>query len=268
MDFLPLILQLIVLGVAVGVVSNALGVGGGLIMVPAFIEFVPGMDPHTAKGTSLFIIIFVAAANAWQLNRGHEHVEHGLAARLAIGSIAGGFTGAWATQYLSPAAVTWVFVAVVGALALRTFLQGQEPRPSAMAPAVRRAMILATGLGAGVISGMTGVGGGAIMVPLLLVAGLAPNQRVVAISNMVMVVTCVAASAAHLIAPKTTDLAYTAGQINFLLPPLILLGAFAGGPAGRWINRRLTYQRRRIVMGGFLLLVAARLAYRALTGLP
>ena len=57
------------LGVGVGLMSGALGLGGGILMVPAFLEFVPVMDPHTAKGTSLLIIAWPRPT--WRLSEGH-----------------------------------------------------------------------------------------------------------------------------------------------------------------------------------------------------
>ncbi|MEA3364123.1 MAG: TSUP family transporter, partial [Candidatus Hydrogenedentes bacterium] len=84
---------MIILGIGVGLMSGALGLGGGILMVPAFLTFVPGMDPHTAKGTSLMIIVFVAAVNVWRLNRGHDNWQWRLALQVSIGSIVGGYFG-------------------------------------------------------------------------------------------------------------------------------------------------------------------------------
>ncbi len=257
--------QMLVLGAAVGVVSNALGIGGGLLMVPAFVEFAPGMDQHMAKGTSLFIITFVALINAWRLNRGVTDIEWRLTGWLAAGSVAGGYAGAWSTALLPERAVTWIFVIVLALVALRlAFPEPNEPEKLPRQP--QREMAILIGLTTGLISGATGVGGGAIMVPLVLLAAVASHKRVVAISNMVMVMTCLAATAAHAQAETTTDLPWTWGQVNLALAPLIVAGAQAGGPAGRWINQNLTRARRRQAMFALLAIIAARLTYRAITG--
>ena len=93
-------------GVCVGVLNAALGIGGGILMVPALRETIPGIDAHTAKGTSLFIIIFVAGLNAWRQNRGKE-IPWRLIIELAAGSILGGYAGARFTGYLSGTTVTF-----------------------------------------------------------------------------------------------------------------------------------------------------------------
>lgn len=256
--------QMLVLGAAVGIISNALGVGGGLLMVPALVEFAPGIDHHTAKGTSLFIITFVALINAWRLNRGAAHIEWRLTAWLAAGSIVGGYGGAWSTALLPERTVTWIFVTVLVLLALRLAF-GEASEPENPPRHAKRVTAILIGLVTGIISGATGVGGGAIMVPLVLMAAVASHRRVVAISNMVMVMTCLAATAAHAQAEPTTDLPWTWGQINVALAPLIVAGAQAAGPLGRWINHNLTRSQRRQAMFALIAIIAVRMIYRTLT---
>ncbi len=256
-------LGMLLLGAGVGLISAALGLGGGILMVPAFITLVPGMDAHTAKGTSMFIIIFVAALNTWRLNRGHEDRHWDLAGAMAAGSIVGGYFGAWVTSKLSNDAVIWIYIFFLLAAAVRTFfikpitIQAEE---------VRRRNGLATfiGLGAGTVGGGTGTGGGLLMVPLSLMAGIITNERVVALSNTVMVATATAGSIAHVTAAKTTDLPWTVGQISFALAPLVFIGSQIAAPWGQRVGRHLTLPRRKVVMGALLLVITVRLVYQVL----
>ncbi len=251
---------MIVLGGAVGLFSTALGLGGGIVMVPAFMEFVPGMDIHTAKGTSLFIIIFVSAMNAWRMNGNDMAVHIRLGAVIAVGSIGGSYLGAWGTTKMSDAAAVWVFVALLGFAGARTFFLNERRVPE---EDVRKRVPMAIGIGfvAGIVAGATGTGGGAILVPLALWAGIVSNERVVALSNTVMVATCIAGALAHALAEQTTPLDYTVGQVNFALAPLVFIGAQLVRPMGRRINAWLTLRRRRVVMGLLLVVIAARLLW-------
>jgi len=257
------ILGMLLLGAGVGLVSAALGLGGGILMVPAFITFVPGMDAHTAKGTSLFIIIFVAALNTWRLNRGHRDRHWDVAGAMAAGSVAGGYLGAWITAQLSDDAVISIYIVFLLAAAVRTFLIQSI---SIRADNVRRShgVAAAIGLGAGAVGGGTGTGGGLLMVPLALMAGIITNERVVALSNTVMVATAIAGSVAHAGAAKTTDLPWTFGHISFALAPLVFLGSQIAAPWGQRLERHLTLKRRKIVMGVLLLAISARLVYQVL----
>ena len=254
---------MLVVGVGVGVVSAALGIGGGVLMVPAFITFVDGMDMNTAKGSSSFIIIFVAAYNAYRMNRGDMRSPWQVAAWLAAGSIVGGLFGGWVTGLMSDAAVTWIFVALLAFAALRTFFL--EP-PVVLEQDVRSRQVpsIIAGFLGGLVGGATGTGGGAILVPLALWIGIVSNARVVALSNTVMIATAVAATLAHALSEPSTTLPWTYGLVNVAMAPLVLAGALAGAPIGRRINAMLSLPRRRVVMGLLLLVIAARLMMRAL----
>ncbi len=252
---------MVVTGIFVGLMNAALGIGGGILMVPALREMVPGMDPHTAKGTSLFIIIFVAAVNAWRQNRGRKEIPWGLAAYLAAGSVVGGAAGAWLTGMMSGDAVTWVFIGLLGIVALRLALS--EPHPILDVRGARRTgAALGIGLATGLASGMTGIGGGLVLVSLALLAGLVSNERVTALSNMVMVATCTASATVQLLAERTLALPGTVGQVAILLAPAIFLGAQIGSPVGRWVNEHLSYRQRKTVLAILLAIIAIRMAWQ------
>lgn len=255
--------QMLALGAAVGFLSAALGIGGGVLMVPAFLQFIDGIDPHTAKGTSLFIIVFVAAVNVWRLNRGvSPDGLWTLAALIAVGSMGGSALGVWVTSLMSRKAVLWFFVAVMTAGGIRTLLI--EPRlVDAVRTDGRTASSILIGLATGFAAGATGIGGGLVMVPLVLITRLAPNRRVVALSNMVMVPTCLVGAFGHAIASRATDLPYTLGQISLGLAPAVFVGTQVGAPLGTWVNARLTLRRRKFVMGIVLFVVAVQMIYRA-----
>lgn len=257
----PFILGMLLVGLAVGLMNAALGIGGGILMVPALLEFVPGMDPHTAKGTSLFVIVFVAAINAWRQNRGQE-VPWRAAGFLVAGSMLGGYAGAWVTGLLSGVAITWVFVGVLGVIVVRLLFS--EPKAAAVRRDVSHDIVaLSIGLVTGVASGATGIGGGLVLVPLSLIAGIASNERVTALSNLVMVATCMAAVAVQLRAPSTFSLPGTVGQVSLMLAPVVFVGAQFGSILGRRINTRLSYRGRKGALIATIVIVMVRMAWRA-----
>jgi uncharacterized protein len=256
------ILQMLVIGAAVGLISNALGLGGGIVMVPAFLFFIEGMDTNTAKGTSLLIIAFVALINSWRLNIGPQSIPYRLAFTIAAGSIAGGYLGGWITGLMPDDIVTWLFILFLALVGVRTFF---IESPTVEASEVRKRSVLAVvvGFAAGIVGGATGTGGGAVLVPLALMAGLETNARVVALSNMVMIGTAAAAAMAHMMAQQTVNLPYTAGQVTWSLAPLVFVGAMLSAPFGRRLNKVLTIKRRRVVLGVLLVFIALRLIARA-----
>jgi uncharacterized membrane protein YfcA len=263
MDTAIFILTMLAVGAGVGLMSAALGIGGGTLMVPAFLWLIPQMDINTAKGSSLFAIVFVAGYHAWEARRAGIRTPWDVVAACAGGSIAGGYAGGAISALLSDAIVTWLFIALLMFAALRTFLLG-SPRVDESRVRRRIGLSVLIGFAAGVVGGGTGTGGGAILVPLALWAGIVSNERVVPLSNTVMVATSAAGALAHAFAHQTVDLPYTYGLVNVSLAPLVCIAAIAATRPGRWVNSRLSLPRRRLVMGTLLAVIAARLALDAL----
>ncbi|MBI4559595.1 MAG: sulfite exporter TauE/SafE family protein [Candidatus Hydrogenedentes bacterium] len=256
-------IAMLVLGLAVGLISAALGVGGGILMVPAFLAFVPGMDPHTAKGTSLFAIVFIAAQNTWRMRRAGVKAPRRLTAILVAGSILGGYGGGWASTFLPGEVILWLFITLLTLLGIRTFMLDAKAVSDDEVRS-RNGVAFAIALVNGVVSAMTGVGGGIVMVPMSLLARIVTNERVVALSNSVMIFTCLAGSAAHVFAPQIAQIPWTYGQINVAVAALVFAGTWMGAPLGQIINEKLTLARRRVVMGALLLVIAVQLVFRAL----
>jgi uncharacterized membrane protein YfcA len=265
-DWNFLLLQLLV-GLGAGLISGALGLGGGILMVPAFLTFVPQMETHTAKGTSLFLIIFISAINAWRQNRSLDRIPWGLAAWLATGSIVGGYLSAWLTAMLPENVTLILFLFLLVLMAWRTFLI--KPRPvDPNAVSLNRPIAIGIGLAAGIFGGATGTGGGSVLIPLALMAGLVVNERAVGLSNLVMVATAIAGTIAHLMATPIYPSDWTVGHVYFGIVPLVFLGAQISSPLGERLNHLLTLPRRKALMGVMLLLIALRLGYRLYTITP
>ena len=86
-------------GAVAGLASGYVGVGGGFLMVPLFIQF-GGISMKQASGTSLIAVTMLAIPGAIaQIMLGNVHVVAGLA--LALGSIPGALLGANLVKYVS-----------------------------------------------------------------------------------------------------------------------------------------------------------------------
>lgn len=91
-SFLMTIAIILLLGLAVGVLVGLLGIGGGIVLVPAMVYFLR-MDQHLAQGTSLFILLppigFGALREYWR--EGHVDLRVGILC--ALGMLLGGYGG-------------------------------------------------------------------------------------------------------------------------------------------------------------------------------
>ena len=109
------------LGVAVGVLTVIMGIGGGFIMVPAMI-YLLGMQASVVIGTSLLQIVFVTAAATLIQAVNSKSVDIVLAVLLLIGGVAGAQVGARAAQKLPAEKLRLALAVLVLAVALRLLL--------------------------------------------------------------------------------------------------------------------------------------------------
>jgi uncharacterized protein len=127
----PLYLALAAFGVAVGVASGLLGVGGGTIIVP-FLTLALGFSQHSAEATSLLVILPTAVAGSLVLRR-RGVGDLGLALRLGVVGAVGGVVGALVALALPGSALRLLFAVFVGLVGLQLVRDGlrREPvRPS------------------------------------------------------------------------------------------------------------------------------------------
>ncbi len=102
----------IVLGLGAGVLSGMMGIGGGMIIVPALV-LLCGFSQHEAQGTTLALMvppIGLPAAWAYYKN-GYVNVE--VAMLVCIGFFFGGFLGAKAANVISTVMLERVFGAAM-----------------------------------------------------------------------------------------------------------------------------------------------------------
>jgi uncharacterized membrane protein YfcA len=110
-----------ILGVATGILTMLLGVGGGFIMVPAML-YLLGMTTQVVVGTSLFQILFVTMATTMMHSLTTKAVDLVLAFLLLIGSVVGAQVGARISMSMRPEYLRVVLAFIVLVVAIRMAL--------------------------------------------------------------------------------------------------------------------------------------------------
>lgn len=182
------ILFLIIVGLFAGAMSGLLGVGGGFIFAPAMFFVLQQLGVRediallTAFGTSL------ASALPTVLTGAIAHTKQGNviwrdAIIMGVAGILTGFIGGNVATFLPVKVLTCLFalLLLIGAARLVTKLPCGE-RSSMKVP-------LAAGVGgvAGFFSGLLGVGGGTVLVPLMTILGKFPMKKAAATSSAAIV---------------------------------------------------------------------------------
>jgi len=112
------LLIVIGIGLAAGILSGMVGVGGGIVMVPAMVYFL-AFPQHRAQGTSLAMMLFpVGLLGALNYYR-KGHVDLRVAGLLAVGFVLGSYLGSRFSLSLPQATVRRIFALVMLAVALR-----------------------------------------------------------------------------------------------------------------------------------------------------
>jgi uncharacterized protein len=151
------------LGIVTGTLSGLLGIGGGLLMVPALTIF--GVPLVQATATSL-VGVFLSAASGSVQNFRMGELNWRVSLILAAFGIFTAQAGAWLGDRVPD---QWLSIAFAGLLLLTIYLmnlrQSLKNRRAAEL-SVRFVPTAGIGLVAGLLSGLFGVGGGLVMVPL------------------------------------------------------------------------------------------------------
>jgi len=124
------ILGFVLVGFGAGVLGALMGVGGGIVNVPALVTLY-SFEQHLAQGTSLAVIVPTALVAAITHGR-RGHVDWRLAALLASGGLAGGWLGAWTATRTDGAVLRILFVCflllMVTRMLIRTWRRSRQTR--------------------------------------------------------------------------------------------------------------------------------------------
>jgi len=189
------VFSLLLVGVLGGLLSGAFGVGGGIIMVPLLIWFL-AMDQRRAAATSLVAIVPGAIAGTIQYLALGE-VDVAAALLVAIGGVGGSLVGSRLLRSLPLRWLRWLFIALLVVVAVRLFFEiPSRGAELVITPGSAVALIL-IGVFMGIASGLFGIGGGIILVPILIAFFGVGDLLAKGTSLLAMIPTAAAGSAAN-----------------------------------------------------------------------
>ena len=217
-----------------------------------------GLEPEVIRPTALVLNVVVATIGSVQFARA-GHFDRRLFLPLAAASVPAAAVGGWLT--LPTAAFEMVLGVVLGFAAVRIGAEalgsgrgdrGGEPEPSSRLPEdslQRSAALAGIGGAVGLLSGLTGVGGGVFLTPLLLALRAASIRTIAATSAAFILVNSLAGLAGGLVAGRTVP-----------LPGLELVAAAAlGGVIGSHLGAfRLPVTAIRLLMATVLAMASAK----------
>ena len=162
----PGVLPLLLVGVAGGVLSGLFGIGGGTIIVPALALWL-GMPQKLSAGTSVAAILPTAIVGSISYAV-QGNVDWIAAICLAIGIVIGAQLGSYLLAKARVSVLQWGFMAFLLVVIVSLWFVVPQRGDEIEMGVVPILMLVVTGLGTGVLSGLLGVGGGVVVVPVLM----------------------------------------------------------------------------------------------------
>jgi uncharacterized membrane protein YfcA len=265
-QWLPMLAALLGAGAAGGLLAGLLGVGGGIVIVPALdlALTLAGVDPavalHVAVATSMATIVPTSISSS----RSHAKrgaVDGEVVRRWGLPIVIGSLAGALLASSVDARVLSGVFgvVALLAALKMLLPLDQVVLRPSL--PGGLGGAALPASIGA--VSAMMGIGGGTLSVPAMTLCG-EPVHKAVGTAALLGLWISVPATLGYLLANTAGEVIppWTVGHVS--LPGFAIVSpvAWLVAPLGARLAHSLDRRRLSAAFGAFLLLVAARMLYR------
>ena len=232
----------VLVGLAAGVLSGLFGVGGGIVTTPA-IQLLLGGSPYIAVGTPLPVIFPSALVGAYTYARAGE-VSTRAAGWAAGPGIGGAVGGAWLTSRVDP---HWLLLVTAGLIGWQAIAigrgRGHPIRPRGSTPGWEYATL---GLATGFVSGLLGVGGGIIFVPIVTTFLGMPLKRALGTSLLVISTIAVPGTIVHA----------ALGHIDWAIFLVLVIGVVPGARIGAKIALGTRERNLRLLVGSFLGAVA------------
>ena len=246
------IVILLVTGVAVGFAGGLLGLGGGFLMNPilylvfADMGFTTDMAIKLAFGTNLLVMLPLAVSGTWRHNR-KGAVWWRAALVMGSCSLVAAYGGATLAAHLPGSALKIAFGAIMftlGARMLVARIPQVEPEPKD-----NPWQWAAWAIPVGVVSGMLGVGGGGIIIPIMVLALKFKMHTAIATSLAMVMFTSIGGVVGYIVngigVPNLPS--YSIGYVNLPVWFLLLVGSVGMAQFGAVTAHKLPAKQLRYI---------------------
>ena len=246
-------LWFILLGFAAGVLGSMIGLGGGIIIVPA-LTFL-GFPPTVAASNSLFAALSNAVASTISYTK-QKRIEFSLGLKLGLLSVPGTVLGALFSNDAAPDVFKILFGFVLIASAIYIFLRKKiESRETTLS---KQMLVFTVGASffAGMLSAFFGIGGGIIFVPLMVVGMGMAMKKAAPTSQLILLFSSLSGVIVHSFL----------GHPDFTQVGFLAIGSFAGGLVGARLSIDIKERYLQILISIIILITAGKLFFDSMSG--
>jgi hypothetical protein len=243
---------LLVSAFGVGTLIGAVGVGG-ILLIPALTAFA-GLPIHAAMATALFTFGFTGVAGTVLFQR-RGSIDWRVTRPVLMGAVLFGFIGAWVNSIAGPGLLAVLLAGIIIFAGVYTLARWHAvPQPVLSGRNRAQAVLLLTlGAIAGFGSGLTGVGGPALSVPLMVLCGF-PALTAIGTSQVIQIVAAVSGTVGNL----------TYGTVDFGVAATVTVLEIAGVVLGARIVHAVNADILRKFVAVLCITVGIALLGRAL----
>lgn len=262
------ILIILSTGLSIGFLSSFFGIGGGSLIVPVLYALYPQMDNSQVISTSLLTIFFLTINNSYQYYKIKLLPSAKTTMNIFISASIGAVIGAHLTLLIDTALSKKILGLLLVALSLKMSLekpQKQTDSSTELTESHPLKMSLVCFLGA-FISSLTGLGGGAIFIPLFISIVKLPYKFLSPFSNIAMVVSTLVGCVPYLMQKKIPldNLHYLIessfiGRVNIAIAIVLFICSYMTSKAGVRLNDRISNKAKRLSLATLLIILGLKI---------
>jgi uncharacterized membrane protein YfcA len=261
--FLEMILYCIFLGAFAGFLSGLLGIGGGVVIVPGLLflfqqTHVTAQNAmHLAAGTSLAVVFVSSLCGLYAHRHRHDAEISPILGLLLPGVILGVVAGAMIAYFLKASTISFIFGIFLLCVACHMLVFGKANETRKMLGPVASNLV---GSLIGVLSGMLGVGGGALIVPFLTYRNIFIRTAIIVSLTVSLTVSIVGSLVVSITGHFATGLpAWSTGYIYWPAWLGVTIGSALFVSLGVRFSYHLPVSILKRIFGTFLLLLGIRM---------
>nr|WP_042352232.1 sulfite exporter TauE/SafE family protein [Bacillus massiliigorillae] len=272
------IILLVVTALCAGIIGSLVGLGGGIIIVPAVLYFhnslglLDGLTPQKAVGISTVMMIFTGLSSTLSYIK-YKRVDYKTGLIFFIGSGPGGILGSYVNKMLDLNSFNLFFGTFIIIVSVVLMIKDKlKPSKLINSATVKKTFINQNGKEyiygyrpiiaisicfiVGFCSGLFGIGGGSLIVPAMILLFLFPPHVAIATSMFLVFLSSITNSVTHI----------ALGNVIWPYAIALIPGAWFGAKIGAYINTKLKSSTLVSILRIMLLVIGVKLIFEGFTG--
>ena len=262
-------------GIFVGLLSTLFGVGGGIIAVPMLYLIFPKISPQLVISTSMGMIFINSLINSRNFLKKGKEICLNFFIILSLGMTAGVIIGTKIVDSVHPSTIKTIFGVTLFLVAFKTVLTkvNKNSFKNDWKPNDQKNYKLKyflTCFITGILEGTTGLGGGAVLVPIFITFLKVPYNWVSFLSNLCMGSGCLIGVLAYLINEPSSSLfvpealqRFQVNGVNFGLIGLLSSGALVSSKLGVNLGQKLDPKLSKRLFASLLFIISSKILYNS-----